>query len=439
MSEEKQPAQSSSATRRDFLKSSAAGAAALSGLSLAGSAHAAGDDTIRIGLIGCGSRGSGAAAQALEVGPYVKLVAMYDVFEDRLRGGKEAITGARPGQVEVDDDHCFTDFDGYKHVIEASDVVLIACASKFHPMYAEAAIEAGKHVFVEKPHGIDPVGVQRMRAACELAREKGLSIVSGLQSRYHRGWQETVKRIHDGAIGDIVAMQSMFLRGPYRVYTREKGLTETQYQFRNWYHFRWLSGDDVTQSLVHNVDRMSWVMKQEMPTWCFGLGGRSSSFGEQHGDMFDHHTAVYEYASGARMYALCRTQTGCYNNGGDIIMGTKGTCHLHQCKIEGETNWKFRGDHNNPYFEEQKALIDAVREGKPVNSGDYMCDSTMIGVLGQVACYTGEPTKWDDLAKSELEFGPSPDGSSFETEPPSVPEERSGDYPLPFPGITKFG
>jgi len=316
-------------------------------------------------------------------------------------------------------------------------VVLFACASKFQPMYSVAAIKGGKHVFVEKPHAIDPVGVRRMQAACELAKEKGVSIVSGLQSRFHAGWQETVKRIHDGMMGDIVAMQSMFLRNAYGLVSRDPKLNETQYQFSNWYHFCWLSGDDVPQSLVHNVDRMSWIMKEEMPTWCFGLGGRSSSFGEVYGDMFDHNTAIYEYASGARLYALCRTQANCYGNGDDIIMGTKGTCRLGQCRIEGETNWQFEGEHNNPYDAEQKALIDSVRSGEPINSGYHMANSTMIGVLGQIACYTGKPTQWDEAYNADLQFGPAPDEASFEVDPPTVPDE-TGNYPIPLPGITKL-
>ena len=438
MSERESPSRPPRASRRDFLKSSAAGVAALGGLSIARGAHAAGREAIRIGMIGCGGRCAGAAAQALAAGPDVELVAMYDIFEDRVQSGLATLRATCPDQIKVDDDHCFTSFDGYQRVIESSDVVLIACASKFHPMYAEAAIRAGKHVFVEKPHGIDPVGVRRMAAVCELAREKGLSIVSGLQSRYDVGWQETVKRIHDGAIGDVVAMQSMFLRTPYRLEVRAEGMSEMEYQFRNWYHFRWLSGDDVTQSLVHNVDRMSWVMREEMPTWCFGLAGRSSSFGEVYGDMFDHHTAVYEYASGARMYALCRTQNNCYNNGSDIIMGTKGKCYLGGCKIEGETNWRYEGPNPNPYAAEQKALIDSVREGVPVNSGDYMSTSTMVAVLGQIACYTGKPTTWEEVNASELRFGPAPDESSFETEPPTRLDE-TGNYPLPMPGVTKLG
>jgi len=424
-------------TRRDFLRASATGAAALGGLSIARGAHAAGDEVIRIGMIGCGGRCSGAAAQSMKAGPYVKLVAMCDIFDQRLQASRKALKKQYPEQALVDDDHCFADFDGYRKVVDSADAVIIACASKFHPMYAEAAIKAGKHVFVEKPHAIDPVGVRRMEAVCDLAKKKGLSIVSGLQSRYHAGWQETVKRINDGAIGHIVAMQSMFLRGPYRVVKRDPKLTETQYQFSNWYHFRWLSGDDVPQSLVHNVDRMSWIMKEEMPKWAFGLAGRSASFGEVYGDMFDHHTVVYEYESGARLYALCRTEVGCYNNSSDIIMGSKGACHLGRCEIKGETNWRYEGKHNNPYEAEQKALIDSIRQGKPINSGYHMNNSTMIGVLGQITCYTGKATTWDEAYKSDLCYGPTPEESNFDTKPPSVPD-KTGNYPLPLPGITKL-
>jgi predicted dehydrogenase len=268
---------------------------------------------------------------------------MCDIFRDRLDFSRDYLKKELPEQVKVASDHCFVGFEGYKHVIDSVDVVLIACASKFHPMYAEAAIKAGKHVFVEKPHGIDPVGVRRMQAVCELAKARNLSILSGLHSRFHQGWRETVKRIHEGAIGDVVAIQAMFLRGPYRLNPRETSLSETAYQFRNWYHFCWLSGDDVPQSLVHNMDRVSWVLKEETPKWCFGLAGRSASFGAIFGDMYDHNTVVYEYASGVRVYALCRTQERCYGNSSDIIMGTKGTCHLGSCKIEGKSPWKYKG------------------------------------------------------------------------------------------------
>jgi len=424
-------------TRRDFLKTSAAGAATIAGLTVARSVHAAGDETIKVGMIGCGGRCTGAAAESLSAGPYVKLAAMYDVFDDRVQGRRKVLRDRFPDQVQVDDAHCFSDFEGYQKVIDSVDVVLIACASKFHPMYAEAAIKAGKHVFVEKPHAIDPVGCRRMQAVCDLAKEKGLSIVSGLQSRFHAGFQETVKRIHDGAIGDIVSMQSMFLRGPYQTVARNAAYTETQYQFSNWYHFCWLSGDDVPQSLVHNMDRGAWIMTEEMPKWCFGRAGLSTSFGEVYGDMFDHHTVVYEYASGARVYALCQTRNGCYGNSSDIVMGTKGVCHLGACRIEGENAWTFpRDQHNNPYVAEQKALIESIRNGQPINSGYHMANSTLSTVMGQIACYSGKPTNWDDVAKSDFQFGPSPDQASFDTAPPVTPDV-TGNYPLPVPGVWK--
>ncbi|MFV1964943.1 MAG: Gfo/Idh/MocA family oxidoreductase [Pirellulaceae bacterium] len=426
----------SSATRRDFLKASAAGTAALGSLSLGRSAHAAGDGTIKIGMIGAGGRCSGAANQAMMAGPDVKLVAISDVFEDRVQNARNALGKQFPDQVAVDDDHCFTGLDGYKKVIESADVVLIACASKFHPMYSEAAITAGKHVFVEKPHGVDPVGVRRIQAVCETANKKGLSIVSGLQSRFDNGWQETVKRIHNGIIGDIVSIQSMFLRGPYRLEGRQEGVSEMEFQFRNWYHFRWLSGDDVPQSLVHNMDRATWIMKEELPKWAFGLGGRSASFGEVYGDMFDHHTVVYEYESGARVYALCRTQKGTYGNSSDIVMGTKGTCYLGQCKIEGETNWQFpRKERKNAYVAEQAAFIQSVRDGKPINSGYHMAKSTMITVLGQLACYVGPAMQFEEIQKADVQFGPPPEAASLDMDPPTLADE-TGNYPLPMPGVT---
>lgn len=426
-----------STTRRDFLKLSAVAAAGAGTLSVAAGAHAAGYETIRIGMIGTGGRCTGAAGESMQAGPYVKLTAMCDVFKDKIESSRERLKSKHPEQVQVDDAHCFVGLDGYKKVIEAVDVVLIACASKFHPMYAEAAIKAGKHVFVEKPHGIDALGVHRMKAVCELAKDKNLTILSGLQSRWHAGWQETIKRIHDGAIGDIVAVQCMFLRAPYVVIEREPGLSELEYQFRNWYHFCWLSGDDVPQSLVHNVDRASWALKEQLPTWAFGLAGRSASFGEEYGDMFDHHTVVYEYASGARLYALCRTQKNTYNNYSDIIMGTKGTCYLGECRIEGEKKWKFAGQHNNPGAAEQKSLIEAVRNNKPINSGYHMNNSTMMGVMGQVACYTGKPVKWEEIWKSDFSFGPPPEKVTMNMAPPTKPE-KSGDYPIPIPGETKL-
>jgi myo-inositol 2-dehydrogenase / D-chiro-inositol 1-dehydrogenase len=435
MSEQQKSNLQPGTTRRQFLKNSAilASGAALGSLALHRSVHAAGDSTIRIGMIGAGGRCAGAAAQSMKASPDVKLVAICDLFADRVRDARTNLKAGAPGQVLVDDDHLFTGFDGYQKVIDSVDAVMIACASKFHPKYAEAAIKAGKHVFVEKPHAIDPVGVRRMAAVCELAKTKGLSILSGLQSRFSNGWQETVQRIHDGAIGDVVAMQSMFLRGPYRLEARQPNVTEMQFQCRNWYHFLWLSGDDVPQSLVHNIDRMCWIMHEQSPEWAFGLGGRSASFGEIYGDMFDNHTVVYEYKNGTRLYALCRTQDGCYGNGGDIIMGTKGQCDLANCKITGETNWRFDKPGNDAYEAEQAALVEAIKNNKPINSGYHMLNATLIGVMGQIACYNGKEVRYADVSASKLEYGPSPDEASFDIDPPTL-ADATGNYPLPMPG-----
>lgn len=427
-------------SRRDFLKttmSAAAGAAALGGLSIGRSVHAAGSDVIRIGVIGCGGRGPGAANDAMSVDPGVRLVAMTDIFAGRVKGQRNVLKKQNPQQVNVDDAHCFTGLDGYKHVIESVDVVLIACAAKYHPMYLRAAIEAGKHVFVEKPHAIDPVGVREVAAACQLAKQKKLSVMSGLHSRYDPRYQEAIKRVHDGAIGEIVAIEENFLRPPYRLCHREPGLNEVEYQFFNQYHFSWLSGDDVPQSLVHNIDRASWAMKGQTPVRAHGLGGRSASFGEVYGNVFDHHSVVYEYANGVRMYALCRTQNGCYANAHSYVLGAKGRCCVTAGTIEGETKWKYNGPGGNPYELEHKALFAAIRSGNPVNCGQYMANSTLIGVMGQLACYSGKELTWEQVSKSNFVFTPKVEDVRLDMEPPVKPDEK-GNYPVPMPGITEF-
>ncbi len=431
-------------SRRTFLKTSAAAvsAAALGNLTLARSAHAAGSDIIKIGMVGCGSRCPGAALQAMNVDPGVRLVAMTDVIAERVQSRRKMLEEQKPRQVQVDDAHCFSGLDGYRPVIEASDVVLIACAAKFHPMYMLAAVEAGKHVFVEKPHAIDPSGLRVVAAACELAGKKGLSVMSGLHSRHQPGYQETIRRIHDGAIGRIVAIEENFLRGPYGLYPRlPQYKSETAFQIANQYHFTWLSGDDVTQSLVHNVDRATWAMKGEAPIAAHGLGGRSSSFGNEiYGNVFDHHSVVYQYASGARMYAFCRTVEGCYNDYSSVILGTKGRCNLMDCRIEGETNWHYakRGDPDGHQVE-HNVLIDAIRSGKPVNAGDYMTKSTMVAVLGQITCYSGKEVTWDQAIKSDFVFLPKPEDVRLDMAPPVAFDKAVGDYPVVArPGITKI-
>lgn len=428
--------QPNSLTRRDFLMTSVKLAASFAAPELARSAHAAGADRIRVGLIGCGGRGTGAAIDALDADPGAHLVAMADLFADWLAASLEKIKAHCPDRTSVDADHRFVGFDGYRHVIESCDVVLIACASRFHPQYLRAAIDAGKHVFVEKPHGIDPVGVRVTQEACDLAQTKGLSVVSGLHNRFNLGVRETVQRIHDGDIGDVVSMEVNFLRGPYRLVERQPEWTEIEYQYRNWYHFSWLSGDDVVQSLVHSLDKASWVMREETPLTAHGFGGRSASFGPVYGDMFDHHSVIYDYASGPRLYGFCRTQKQCYEALSDYVFGTKGRASLLNYSIRGEKNWDYAGTPPSPYKHEQSEFFAGIRAGRPLNSGRYMANSTMVAVLGQIVCYTGRQLGWKKAAMADFAYPPDGD-IDFNTDPPVKPGP-DGEYPVAVPGQTKL-
>jgi len=424
------------ASRRDFLKTSAT--AMLAGVSLP-AARAAENGVIRVGVIGCGGRGEAAAMNAMNAGKDVHIVAMGDILLDRVQEKRTSIKLKYPDQVMVPDDHCFTGFEAWQHVIEASDVVIIACAAKFHSFYAKSAIQAGRHVFVEKPHAIDPVGIQRLREACDLARQKGLSIVSGLQSRYHPGYQETMARVHDGAIGDIVAIQETWLRPPYGLYPRRPGMREVEYQASNQYHFHWLSGDDVPQTLIHNLDRSSWALGNAAPLRCYGLGGRSTLHGEIYGSVFDHHAVVYDFPKGVRVYAFCRTIDNCYNENSSLILGSKGRCDLLRLRITGETNWERPADKtkSDPYDLEHVALFNAIRSAKPVNNGDYMIRSTQIGLVGQFSCYTGKEVAWDQFDQSSFYYPPLPEDVRMDMEPPVTPGP-DGTYPVFVPGVTKL-
>ena len=425
-------------TRRDFLKASTlATSAALTGaLGLSRNVFAAGSEAIRVGMIGCGGRCAGAAAQALTADPGARLVAMCDIFMDRVKEKRAVLKEQKGDQVVVDDDHCFIGFEGYQHVIESSDVVLIANAAKFHPLHALTAIEAGKHVFVEKPHGIDPAGVKLMQQAADLAKQKRLCLVSGLHSRYHTGYAETVQRIHDGAIGDVIAIEDNFLRGPYGIIPRQAGLTELQWQCSTQYHFRWLSGDDVIQSLVHNLDRASWVMGNKVPVKCHGLGGRSSMTDPIYGDVFDHHSVVYEFENGVPIYAFCRTTDGCHNDYSSIVLGSKGKADIMGCRIWGETNWRWN-DRCDPYQREHDVLFAAIRSSDPVNNGNYMVPSTMVGIMGQISCYTGKEVTWEQANQSDFYYPPKPEDCRDDMDPPSK-RDAGGSYPVPRPGFTKM-
>lgn len=413
-------------TRRDFLRASMA-APFLPG------AYANESGTIKVGVIGCGGRGEAAAQNAMRADSGVRIVAMADIRLDRMQEVRTLWRTKFPNQIAVKDDMMFSGFDAYKHVIEASDVVIIANAAKFHPMHAMAAIEAGRHVFVEKPHAIDPYGLKLLRAACAKAQDKRLSLVSGLQSRYHPGYRETVQRVMDGAIGRIVSIQETWLRPPYVVRERLKGQPELDHQASNQYHFHWLSGDDVPQTLIHNLDRSRWVLGDQCPIQCQGMGGRSTLRAERYGNVFDHNAVVYDFPQGVRVYAYCRTIDNCYNENSSVITGTKGKCDLLKLKIEGETNWIAGGptSKNNAYDLEHVALFESIRNSRPVNNMSYMADSTQTGVMGQIACYTGKMVTWDQVLNSDYSYGPRPEQVKPGMEPPVKPGP-DGVYPAAF-------
>lgn len=417
-------------TRREFLKTTGA-AAAMAG-------YAAGSGVIRVGVVGCGGRGEAAAMNAMNAGKDIRIVALGDIRPDRIREVRAKLREKYPQQVEVKDEACFAGFDAYRHVIEASDVVLIANAAKFHPLHTLTALQAGRHVFCEKPHAIDPYGIRTLQSAIEVAQTRRLSLVSGLQSRYHPGYQETMRRVHEGAIGDIVAIQETWLRPPYVLRDREPGAGEVEHQAANQYHFHWLCGDDVPQTLIHNLDRSSWAMRNQAPRRAWGMAGRSTLHAERYGDVLDHHAVVYEFAGGVRIYAYCRTIDHCYEENSSLILGTKGRCDLLKLTITGETNWMHPGPRskNNAYDLEQVALFNSIRDSRPLNNGEYMVRSTLITLMGQFSCYTGKEVAWDEISGSSYCHLPRPEDVRADMEPPVRPGP-DGVYPLPFtPGVT---
>ena len=394
--------------------------------------HVAGSDVIRVGLIGCGGRGTEAAINAMNAGKDVRLVAMADLFKERLDASRVHLLKARADQCDLPPDRCFVGFDAYEKVLASgTSAVIIAPASHFAPAMVQAAVAAGKNVFCEKPHGIDIPGMKTVMAACDEARSKKLSVVSGLCWRYDPGVRETMSRVHDGAIGEIVAIQSTYASRPYIVRERRPGQSELEYQLWNWYHFNWLSGDQTAQQLVHSLDKASWALGDRPPLRAWGMGGRQTCQDPRFGDQFDHQAVVFEYEGGVRVFGFTRDQEDCYTETSDLLIGTKGRCDLLKHTIEGRTSWKYSGPRANMYDLEQKELFDSIRTGTPVNNGRYMGLSSALGIMAQVACYTGGMVSWEALMRSRRTFALPRYG--WDVEPPVKPAP-DGRYPTAWQG-----
>jgi predicted dehydrogenase len=425
------------ASRRDFLKTSAAvaGATLASGL-IVPHVHAAGSDVLKVGLVGCGGRGTGAAMQALRADKNTKLVALGDAFTDRLEECRKTLAGTADiaDRVAVDPDHRFTGFNAYKSVIENVDVVLLATPPGFRPMHLQAAIDAGRHVFCEKPMAVDGPGVRKVLAAAEDAKKKNLSLVSGFCWRRHPIMRETMKRVHDGALGDILTMQCNYNTGPLWVRKREPGMSDMEHQMRNWYYYAWLSGDFNVEQHIHSLDKAAWVMKNVYPVRAVGLGGRQVRTGAEYGHIFDHHAVVYEYENGTRLFSFCRQQKGCAPDVSDHFWGNQGTCDViasfpPRVKIGGSKAWASdRKDDGDMYQIEHNELFASIRDGKPINDGEWMAPSTLMGIMGRMATYTGQVITWDMALNSKENLSPREYDMKASLAEPKVA----------LPGVTKF-
>ncbi len=427
-------------SRRQFLARSTAlaGTAMAGSLSIARSAHAAGSDGLKIGLIGCGGRGGGAVHSALSVDPGAKLTAMADPFADRMMNARKRLKTRLKDQIAVDDDHCFSDFYGYRELLESGvDVAILTEPPHFRPMHVEACVDAGVHAFVEKPMAVDAPGVRKVLAAGQKARQKNISFVSGFETRYG-GTREAISRLRDGQIGDVVSIHTAYNTGPLWHRGREDDWTEMQFQMRNWYYFTWLSGDHIVEQHVHYNDLVGWVMQDQPPQSAWGYGGRQVRTEAKWGDIFDHHAVVYEYPNGVHYFAFTRQQPGCFNGHSKVVFGTKGQLKSERgwtiTDLGGKTVWTARRQQKNAEINCFEEMFAAMKQGKPINDGLSMARSTMSAILGRMATHSGQRVTWDEAYNSDLVLAPK--SYAWDADPPVMPGP-DGKYPQPMPGVTK--
>lgn len=427
---------SGKSNRRLFLKTTGAAVIGSSLPFASGLAKPAGGisaNTLRVGLIGCGGRGTGAAAQALAADPDVVLTAMGDVFSDQLEKSYAAIMEEQPGKVKVEKSKKFVGFDAYKKVIDSGvDVVILTTPPAFRPEHLMAAVNAGKHVFCEKPVAVDAPGVRQCLEAARKAREKNLSLVSGFTFRYFEPKRAFFNKILNGAIGEVKTVSSTRNGGELWYKPRQAGWTDMEYQMRNWYYQNWLSGDYIVEMIVHSLDMMTWAMGDRMPVRATGTGGRQARVDPKFGNIYDHFAIEYEYENGARGFSFSRQQQGCSNRNTVEIAGSEGDGFVNagrDVRLTGKTNWKYEGEANDPYQTQHNELFASIRKNKPMNDGQLMANSTMLAILSRMVGYSGQTITWEEAMNSNQTLGPAHDQYSWDF-------KYSGPG-IAIPGVTK--
>lgn len=405
-------------SRRSFLKTSATGAAAvaatgsLSALRAASPVHQGGGK-LKIGIVGVGGRGSGAAVQAIMADKENVLYAAGDAFADRLEGGLEGIQktaekAERGAQFDVPVARRFVGLDAIDKVLATGvDVVLLATPPGFRPMQIERAVAKGVHVFAEKPVAVDAPGIRRVEAACKLAKAKGISVVSGLCYRYHDGRRAIVQKLQEGAVGEILTMQGNYITGELWFRKVEKQWNDLQKQVRNWLYYTYLSGDHIAEQHIHTLDMMAWIKGDVYPVAVSSLGGRQKRTDEKYGNVYDHFANTYEWEDGTRGISQCRQQNRCWRSVNEYVHGTEGKANVFRHTITGKNAWRFVGKMHNMYQNEHDAMFRALRAGKPINNGEYMCNSTLMAIMGRMAAYTGERITWQQAHESTEELMPN--------------------------------
>ncbi len=413
-------------SRRDFIKATSAVSLAAA-VSRVGPLFASGSDRIRVGLIGCGGRGTGAAIDCVSSSSNIVIASLGDLFQDCWGGSLKRLRERLPEEsLAVTPDTCYSGFDAYKKVLASDiDMVIMAPPPHFRPEHLKAAVEAGKHVFMEKPVAVDPVGVRSIIRSSELAAEKGLAIVAGTQRRHQNHYLEITQRVHNGAIGEIVAgqcywnMGALWIGRAYENWVKYQSgeWSDMEWQIRNWLFLTWLSGDHIVEQHVHNLDVINWFIGSH-PVSCAGMGGRQVRTGPEFGNIFDHFAVEYEYPNGARVMSMCRQTQGCADNVSERVIGTKGLAYTDGADgyIRGVNAYKIAEESPNPYVQEHADLIASIRNGNPLNEGKQVAESTLTAIMGRMSAYTGRALSWDwvmnasklDLSPPSYEFGKLP-------------------------------